>query len=193
MPQEKFITRKRAGIGEVLDSETGAYTDTRKGEKIFDKSYKGEMNKAYDALEKAYRVPPAKRGPLDISNAEKNLFKAKTVEGPARRMLTANQSTVARRDATNARIARERLSTRASSAKSQPRGGGVMAKAAALGPVAEGAAALYAADEATGFKRTKYSGNFGGPSFSMNPYASSNKPAYSGQSNVSKLMGVGKK
>lgn len=193
MPDEKFITRKRGGIGEGIDSEIGAYTDTRKGGRKYDKTYKRDMNQAYDKLMKAKSVSPAKQNPLAIGEAEKNLKRAMTVEGPTARMMSSNQSTVARRDATNARIARERLASRAAAAKANPRGGGMMAKAAALGPVAEGAAALYAADEATGFRRTKYSGNSGGPSFSMNPYASSNKSSYAGQSAMSKAMGVGKK
>jgi hypothetical protein len=99
---------------------------------------------------------------------------------------------VTSRDAKNARIARQRLAGRAA----QSRSGRITSNVSAMGPMAGAAAvadALYAADEATGFRRTKYSGNSGGPSFSMNPYASSNKSAYAGQSNVSKLMGVGKK
>jgi hypothetical protein len=152
------------------------------------------MNQAYDKLMKAKSVSPAKQNPFAISEAEKNLKRAMTVEGPTARMMSSNQSTVARRDATNARIARERLASRAS--KAQPRAGRMTSNMAAMGPMAGAVAAadaLYAADEATGFRRTKYSGNSGGPSFSMNPYASSNKSSYAGQSAMSKAMGVGKK
>jgi len=70
---------------------------------------------------------------------------------------------------------------------------GTIAAIEAAGPVMAAVSALAEADKATGYKRTQYSGNFGGPSFSTNPYASSSKPAYSGQSTMSKLMGVGKK
>ena len=73
------------------------------------------------------------------------------------------------------------------------KGAGTIAAMEAAGPVMAAVSALAEADKATNYKRTKYSGNFGGPSFSTNPYASSSKPAYSGQSTMSKLMGVGKK
>ena len=73
------------------------------------------------------------------------------------------------------------------------KGAGTIAAIEAAGPVMAAVSALAEADKATNYKRTQYSGNFGGPSFSTNPYASSSKPAYSGQSTMSKLMGVGKK
>ena len=73
------------------------------------------------------------------------------------------------------------------------KGAGTIAAIEAAGPVMAAVSALVEADKATNYKRTQYSGNFGGPSFSTNPYASSSKPAYSGQSTMSKLMGVGKK
>lgn len=78
------------------------------------------------------------------------------------------------------------------SAANAAKGASTIAALEAAGPIMGAASALAAADEATGYKRTQYSGNFGGPSFQTNPYASG-KPAYAGQSVVSKLMGVGKK
>jgi hypothetical protein len=103
------------------------------------------------------------------------------------RNLSASQ-TVTARDAANVAKARTTLAGRSSVSKAQPRGGGILAN-----PMLGIAAGIAEADKATDYKRVKYSGNFGGPSFSVNPYASSNKPAYNGQSNVSKLMGVGRK
>lgn len=168
MPQDKFISRQQADLHELNPKyRMPSDTFTKKSLQSAIDTYKEEMAKG--TPKKA-----AARASVDA------------------RALTASKAVTAR-DATNTRIARERLASRASSAKVQPRGGGMMAKAAALGPVAEGAAAMYAADEATGFRRTKYSGPSGGSSFSMNPYASSNKSAYNGQSNMSKMMGVGKK
>jgi len=71
------------------------------------------------------------------------------------------------------------------------KGAATIAAMEAAGPIMGAASALAAADEATGYKRTQYSGNFGGPSFNVNPYSS--KASYPGQSTMSKLMGVGKK
>jgi hypothetical protein len=71
------------------------------------------------------------------------------------------------------------------------KGAATIAAMEAAGPIMGAASALAAADEATGYKRTQYSGNFGGPSFNANPYSS--KSSYPGQSTMSKLMGVGKK
>ncbi len=71
------------------------------------------------------------------------------------------------------------------------RAGEIAPKLNAIGSVVGLADAMYQADKATDFKRTKYSGNFGGPSFATNPYSS--KASYAGQSTMSKLMGVGKK
>jgi hypothetical protein len=187
MPQDKFITRKKAGVFEMLDEGT----DTRKSRKVVNMAEQKAKEKAYDNLMKAKSVPAAKRDPFSVGRAEAALKRAQSgVDADARGDRSASD-TVARRDASNARTARERLATRRDAASAKSSGGGMMAKAAALGPVAEGAAAMYAADEATGFKRTKYSGNFGGPSFNSNPYAKT--AAYPGQSKMSMMMGVGKK
>ena len=78
------------------------------------------------------------------------------------------------------------------SAANAAKGAATIGAMEAAGPIMAVAGALAEADKATGYKRTQYSGNFGGPSFQTNPYASG-KPAYAGQSVVSKLMGVGKK
>ena len=195
MPQEeKFITRAKGNIN-YMDSD---YTQTKKGMKANTGAYKKQTGPAYDRYMKLAaeaRKDRAGSDPFALGRARKALDDANNTAFPKQydAEIKATNRVVTARDAANARTARERLAARASAAKTQPRGGGMMAKAAALGPVAEGAAAMYAADEATGFRRTKYSGPSGGPSFSMNPYASSNKSAYNGQSNMSKMMGVGKK
>ena len=194
---QPFITRKDAGIVEartqskrVPGMSKPAYTErTGSNNAVFQQGVRREKDflKRMDPLDRmASRTPPER-----VEQQKAGLAKLRAQS--RNDMVRSRSIDVTARDASNAANARARLAARSSAAKAQPKGGGMMAKAAALGPVAEGAAALYAADEATGFKRTKYSGNFGGPSFSMNPYASSNKPAYSGQSNVSKLMGVGRK
>ena len=187
MPQDKFITRKKAGVFEMLEDGT----DTRKSRQVLNMAEQKLKDKAYNDLMKAKTVPAAKRDPFAVGRAEAALKRAQSGNDADARASRSASDTVARRDATNARIARGRLTERASEAKAQPRGSGMMAKAAALGPVAEGAAAMFAADEATDFKRTKYSGNFGGPSFSKNPYSST--ASYPGQSKMSMMMGVGKK
>ena len=192
MPQDKFITRKKAGVFEMLED----VTDTRKSRQVLNMTEQKLKDKAYNDLMKAKSVPAAKRDPFAVGRAETALKRAQSGNDADARALRSASDTVARRDATNARIARGRLAERASSAKTQPRGGRMTSNMAAMGPIAGAVAAadaLYAADEATGFRRTKYSGPSGGPSFSMNPYASSNKSAYAGQSAMSKAMGVGKK
>jgi hypothetical protein len=192
MPDEKFITRRKGLIFETPDG-TLTHSGQRKGVKAFQKDFAKNVSPIYSEWQNARRDNPYdssidKKFERAVSEGDVKSFQKKmNVEA------RADSKAVTSRDATNARIARGRLAARATAAKAQPRGGGMMAKAAALGPVAEGAAALYAADEATGFRRTKYSGNSGGPSFSMNPYASSNKSSYAGQSAMSKAMGVGKK
>ena len=195
MPQEeKFITRKQGGIG-YQDTD---YTQTKKGMKANSGAYRKATAPSYNrlmSLDRERRADRAGFDPFEMGKARDAFDKASS-NAYSKQYAAEEKATnraVTGRDATNTRIARERLASRASTAKAQPRGGGMMAKAAALGPVAEGAAAMYAADEATGFRRTKYSGPSGGPSFSMNPYASSNKSAYNGQSAMSKAMGVGKK
>lgn len=190
MPQDKFITRKKAGVYEQADW-WGAGTDTAKSRKLATTQEKKDTNRAYDSLMKEKSVPDAERSPTAVGMAEKKLKRAQSGVDVDARVTKSISDTVARRDATNARVARERLASRRDSGSPKTGGSGLMAKAAALGPIAEGAAALYAADEATGFKRTKYSGNSGGPSFASNPYSS--KASYPGQSKMSMMMGVGKK
>lgn len=194
MPQEKFITRRQAGIQEgrmLSKSMPGlnkpANTASTPSEKIVNKTQWNRERQVQRPIEAKHRGRFTDAYRKDMAAAQPQLDAIKAKASTDRRI--AMNDDVTSRDATNSRIARQRLAGRAA----QSRGGGMMAKAAALGPVAEGAAAMYAADEATGFRRTKYSGNSGGPSFSMNPYASSNKSAYNGQSNMSKMMGVGKK
>jgi hypothetical protein len=102
------------------------------------------------------------------------------------------EKTVTTRDAGNAKVLRGRISARASTVtqpatQSTP---AIRAKAE-LGKIAKGvgdaaantignnpavnmASAIAEADKATGFKRTQYSGSFGGPSFTKNPFAASN-------------------
>lgn len=171
MPQDKFISRQQADLHELNPKyRMPSDTFTKKSLQSAIDTYKEEMAKG--TPKKA-----AARASVDA------------------RALTASKAVTAR-DASNAATSRGRLAARASSAKVQPRGGRMTSNMAAMGPIAGAVAAadaLYAADEATGFRRTKYSGPSGGPSFSMNPYASSNKSAYNGQSAMSKMMGVGKK
>ena len=109
-----------------------------------------------------------------------------------------SEKTVTTRDAGNAKYLRGKLSTQAKAAASAPapikqstplsRAGaeaGKMVKntATAMTAVAQNNPAVTAAyniaelDKATGYKRTKFSGNFGGPSFSSNPYAKTNLSA----------------
>ena len=170
MPQEKFITRQEAGLKEVKPKY-------QFGRETFTKD-------ALDASADAHRKKFMSEGPA----------KAADLGRDARKMVSSKAVTA--RDAANAATSRGRLAGRAS-AVPQPRGGGMLDKvagrASAMAPMAAVASAMYNADEATGFRRTKYSGNSGGPSFSMNPYASSNKSSYAGQSAMSKAMGVGKK
>jgi hypothetical protein len=198
MPQEEqFITRKKGGI----TYQKPDYTETKKGKQANTGAYRKHTGPAFKAyMAESDKALNAMRDGVgykdDVRRLLRNKLDAMTATAYEKQYGAEQKATnrvVTGRDATNARIARERLASRAEAAKAKPRGGGMMAKAAALGPVAEGAAALYAADEATGFRRTKYSGNSGGPSFSMNPYASSNKSSYAGQSAMSKAMGVGKK
>jgi hypothetical protein len=193
MPEEKFITRRKGLIFETPDG-TMTHSGQRKGVKAFQKDFAKNVAPIYSDWSKAKRNNPTdpfidRVFERAVSEGDVKSFQKKmNVEA------RADSKAVTSRDATNARIARERLASRAS--KAQPRAGRMTSNMAAMGPMAGAATvadALYAADEATGFRRTKYSGNSGGPSFSMNPYASSNKSSYAGQSAMSKAMGVGKK
>jgi len=192
---QPFITRKQAGINEgrrdpLAVRQPRETQSTPSGLKAQKTGYAREREVSKKVMDKNnYRINDAYRADMDKIEPTIKRLRSQT----ANNVRLAKSADVTARDAANAANARGRLAARATAAKAQPRGGGMMAKAAALGPVAEGAAALYAADEATGFRRTKYSGNSGGPSFSMNPYASSNKSSYAGQSAMSKAMGFGKK
>jgi hypothetical protein len=192
---QPFITRKQAGINEgrrdpLAVRQRRETQSTPSGLQAQKTGYAREREVSKKVMDKNnYRINDAYRADMDKIEPTIKRLRSQT----ANNVRLAKSADVTARDAANAANARGRLAARATAAKAQPRGGGMMAKAAALGPVAEGAAALYAADEATGFRRTKYSGNSGGPSFSMNPYASSNKSSYAGQSAMSKAMGVGKK
>lgn len=192
---QPFITRKDAGIREgsrdpLAVRQRKETADTPSGRKAQKIGYARVNEVGRKVIEKhGGQFTDAYRADMSKTDPTVKRLRAQT----ANNVRLARSGDVTARDAANAANARGRLAARASSANAQPKGGGMMAKAAALGPVAEGAAALYAADEATGFRRTKYSGNSGGPSFSMNPYASSNKSSYAGQSAMSKAMGVGKK
>jgi len=176
MPQDKFITRKQADLHELNPKYGPRETFT-----------KDSLNASTAAYKK-------------VRGESRSNISAATRAGADARALSSSNAVTAR-DAANAATARGRLTGTASAARAsavpQPRGGGILDKvggrAAAMGPMAAVASAMYNADEATGFRRTKYSGNSGGPSFSMNPYASSNKSSYAGQSAMSKAMGVGKK
>jgi len=187
MPQDKFITRKKAGVFEMLDEGT----DTRKSRQVINMAEQKAIDKAYDDLMKAKSVPAAKRDPLSVGRAEAALKRAQSGNDASARGERSASDTVARRDASNARVARERLTSRAEAVKAQPGSGGMVSKLNAVGSVVGLADAMYQADKATDFKRTKYSGNFGGPSFDANPYAKT--AAYPGQSKMSMMMGVGKK
>ena len=192
MPQDKFITRKKAGVFEQMDSVTGAGTDTRKSRQVINMAEQKAKEKAYDNLMKAKSVPAEQRDPSSVGRAEAALKRAQSGVDADARGSRSVADTVARRDATNARVARERLQSRAESVKAQPgSGGNFVNNLNEVGSIVGVADAIYQADKATDFKRTKYSGNFGGPSFNVNPYSS--KASYPGQSKVSMLMGVGKK
>ena len=192
MPDEKFITRRKGLIFETPDG-TMTHSGQRKGVKAFQKDFAKNVAPIYSDWSKAKRNNPTdpfidRVFERAVSEGDvKSLQKKMNVEA------RADSKAVTSRDATNARIARERLASRATAAKAQPRGGGMVSNINAVGNIAGIADAMYQADKATGFRRTKYSGNSGGPSFSMNPYASSNKSSYAGQSAMSKAMGVGKK
>jgi hypothetical protein len=199
MPQEEqFITRKKGGI----TYQKPDYTETKKGKQANTGAYRKHTGPAFKAYmaesDKALNAMRDNVGYKDAVRQQlRNKLDAMTATAYEKQYGAEQKATnrvVTGRDATNARIARERLASRAS--KAQPRAGRMTSNMAAMGPMAGAVAAadaLYAADEATGFRRTKYSGNSGGPSFSMNPYASSNKSSYAGQSAMSKAMGVGKK
>jgi hypothetical protein len=195
MPQDKFITRKQAGIKEhrvnyMMGGNDPADTASTPSEKIVNVTKWNRERQAIRPIDKKHRgqLTDAYREGMRTIKPQLDAIKAKA---NIDRRIAMNDD-VTSRDATNARIARQRLAGRAA----QSRSGRITSNVSAMGPMAGAAAvadALYAADEATGFRRTKYSGNSGGPSFSMNPYASSNKSSYAGQSAMSKAMGVGKK
>lgn len=124
-----------------------------------------------------------------------------------------SEKTVTTRDAGNTKYLRGKLDTRALSAVSTPapvkqstpltRAGveaGKMVKGAATAmtaaavnnPAVTAAYNIAEADKATGYKRTQYSGNFGGPSFSVNPYASINKSSSKSAPSMRSMLGMPK-
>jgi len=194
MPEEKFITRKQAGIKEMPQPyrNRGAepfHMYTKAGSKANEKMWNKTYGNAGAKYSKVYFHP-------DHDYFLKNIEDAKIARDDARLKANAkakaaeiktDNKVVAKRDATNARIARERLASRAAQQNQKvSSGGGVLSN-----PMLGVAASIAEADRATGYKRAKYTGNFGGPSFSVNPYSS--KSSYAGQSPMSKMMGVGKK
>ena len=199
MPQDKFVTREQAKLKELPMKRAKALeTWTDKGWKAGQKAYDKTIG---DARGK-YLTDTASDRDAFAENRINELELKKRTMGPARRLerasiradiaesnamkLTDNKI-VAKRDATNARITREQLASRAAQQNQKVNsGGGVLSN-----PMLGVAASIAEADRATGYKRAKYTGNFGGPSFSANPYAS--KSSYVGQSPMSKMMGVGKK
>ena len=209
MPQEKFITRKQAGIKEMPQPyrNRGAepfHMYTKAGSKANEKMWNKTYGNAGAKYSEVYFNP-------DHDYFLKNIEDAKIARDDARLKANAkakaaeiktDNKVVAKRDATNARIARERLASRATNkAGERPvvdtfdANKNKIKNAPNMGvlnnPMLGVAAAIADADKATGYKRAKYTGNFGGPSFSANPYSS--KTSYAGQSPMSKMMGVGKK
>lgn len=122
-----------------------------------------------------------------------------------------SEKTVTTRDAGNAKYLRGKLDARASAVVPAPnkqstpltRAGaeaGKMVKGAATAmtavaqnnPAVAAAYNIAEADKATGYKRTQYSGNFGGPSFSVNPYASTNKTPSKAAPSMRGMLGMPK-
>ncbi len=210
MPQEKFITRRDAGIGYTRSgmvttpSERAArrISDNEVRQAMFDMADTDRDIRRATAQNASSRKLRAERQVGNQSGTSRLVGSAKEASvrfdtgkmqdiQPSRSAMDneyrAAAGDVRARDAANARIMRERLAARKSAASRQPKsGGGVLAN-----PMLGVAATIAEADRATGYKRTRYSGNFGGPSFSVNPYSS--KSSYAGQSPMSKMMGVGKK
>lgn len=207
MPQEKFITRRDAGIGYTRSgyvttpSERAArrISDNEVRQAMFDMVETDRDLRRATAQNAGSRAMRAQRQVGNQSGSSKLISRAgdalisnqvRDVE-PSRSAMAneyrAAAADVRARDAANARIMRERLAARKSAASRQPKSGG----GALANPMLGVAATIAEADRATGYKRTRYSGNFGGPSFSVNPYSS--KSSYAGQSPMSKMMGVGKK
>lgn len=209
MPQDKFITRRDAGIGYTRSgyvttpSERAArrISDNEVRQAMFDMADTDRDIRRATAQNASSRKLRAERQVGNQSGTSRLVGSAKEGLGqvdwrkaldlkPSRSAMDneyrAAAADVTARDAANARIMRERLAARKSAASRQPKGGGALAN-----PMLGVAATIAEADRATGYKRTRYSGNFGGPSFSVNPYSS--KSSYAGQSPMSKMMGVGKK
>jgi len=211
MPQEKFITRRDAGIGYTRSgmvttpSERAArrISDNEVRQAMFDMAETDRDIRRATAQNAGSRAMRAQRQVGNQSGTSRLVGSAKEATGrldtgkmqdiqPSRSAMAneyrAAAGDVTARDAANARIMRQRLAAR-NAASRQPKsggGGGILAN-----PMIGVAGAIAEADRATGYKRTKYSGNFGGPSFAVNPYSS--KSSYAGQSPMSKMMGVGKK
>lgn len=215
MPQDKFITRKRATLSELSPKvkaplETFSRQGEKAGRKSFDKVYgpasEQRSNDRFDLdeMRRQGKITPAQHIKNDnLSRARLDAVSKVAIAADQNAQRARTSKAVTYRDAVNAKVGRERLASRAASKagerpvvdtfdanknriKNAPKMGVL------TNPMLGVAAAIADADKATGYKRAKYTGNFGGPSFSMNPYASSNS-SYSGQSAMSKMMGVGKK
>jgi hypothetical protein len=210
MAKEKFVTRGEAGIrtnrrGDTFTPSGDAarrLNDKALSELQYERNAEDRriVNRANSRSVAGPRtvgnMDPTRRAMFDLAK-NRDVFlnrQEQAFNSAVNNERMANSLDVTARDATNARIARQRLAGRAAAAKATkvapkaaPKGGGI--GGALSNPMLGVAASMYEADRATGFRRTKYSGNSGGPSFTMNPYAKTN---YSGQSPMSKMMGVKK-
>jgi len=199
MPQDKFITRKRATLSELSPKvkaplETFSRQGEKAGRKSFDKVYEPASQQrsndrfVLDEMRRQGKITPAQHIKNDnLSRERLNAVSKVAIAADQNAQRARTSKAVTYRDAVNAKIARERLASRAAQQNQKvSSGGGVLSN-----PMLGVAAAIADADKATGYKRAKYTGNFGGPSFSVNPYSS--KSSYAGQSPMSKMMGVGNK
>jgi hypothetical protein len=206
MAKEKFVTRGEAGIRTNRRGDTftpSGDAARRLGDKALselqyernaeDRRIVNRANSRGVAGPRTVgNMDPTRRAMFDLAK-NRDVFvgrQEQAFNSAVNNERMAKNLDVTARDATNARIARQRLAGRAAAAKAPkaaPKGGGI--GGALSNPMLGVAASMYEADRATGFRRTKYSGNSGGPSFAMNPYAKTN---YSGQSPMSKMMGVKK-
>ena len=105
-----------------------------------------------------------RREPSDNKNFDPDV-------GRERRSRIVNSRQVTQRDAVIAKSARQTLADRAQKVaevaeKTKPK--------ILNNPIIGAAVLLADADKATDYKRVKYTGSFGGPSFNKNPYASTN-------------------
>lgn len=175
MPQgkqePKFTTRDKAGIYDQklvpMDKDvpkvggnyryTAGDTKTLQGDKA-----RGIVNPSKDKMDGDIKSIGVKRNPASMTQSEKN-------------GISVDNKVVNVRDASNAKTARTRLAGRAAAAAVKPSTSFAQKVGKTAGnPMVAAATAIAEADKATGYKRVKYSGSFGGPSFSSNPYAKTN-------------------